>query len=94
MFSRLSINSHVGSEQPSPLTSSSSSSLLEGAHLSINTAVEQADAPDYAILCVDGLSSAGLFEDAAVIAQGYLYEKPNHALFLKHLAKGLFSTLR
>ncbi|TGO15390.1 hypothetical protein BPAE_0567g00010 [Botrytis paeoniae] len=90
---RGSINSHDSNDQPSPLTSSSSSSSLpEGAHLLINTAVEQSDAPDYAILCVNGLSSAGSFEDAAVIAQGYLHEKPNHALFLKHLAKGLFET--
>ncbi|KAF7897614.1 hypothetical protein EAF00_005842 [Botryotinia globosa] len=93
MFSRLSINSHDSSDQPSPLTSSSSSSSLpEGARLSIKTTVQQSDAPDYAILCVTGLSSAGLFEDAAVIAQGYLHENPNHALFLKHLAKGLFET--
>lgn len=91
MFSRLSINSHDSSERPSPLTSSSSaSSLLGGANLSINTAVEPLEAPSYAIACVNGLSSAGLFEDAAVIAQGYLHENPNHALLLKHLAKGLF----
>ncbi|KAB8296258.1 hypothetical protein EYC80_009032 [Monilinia laxa] len=91
MFSRLSIDSHDASDQTSPLTSSSStSSLVQGAHLSINTAVEQSEPPDYAISCVKGLSSAGLFEDAAVIAQGYLREKPNNALFLKHLAKGLF----
>ncbi|QSZ37386.1 hypothetical protein DSL72_009484 [Monilinia vaccinii-corymbosi] len=93
MFSSLSIKSHDSSDQPSPLTSSSStSSLLEGAHPSINTAVGQSEPPDYAISCVDGLSSAGLFEDAAVIAQGYLHETPNHALFLKHLAKGFFET--
>ncbi|ESZ95259.1 hypothetical protein SBOR_4371 [Sclerotinia borealis F-4128] len=93
MFSRLSINSHDSSDQPSPLTSSSStSSLLEGAHLSLDTAVDLSEAPDYAISCVNGLSSAGLFEDAAVISQGYLHEKPNNALLLKHLAKGLFET--
>ncbi|KAI9649166.1 hypothetical protein NHQ30_001733 [Ciborinia camelliae] len=93
MFSRLSLNSHDPYDQPSPLTSTSSiSSLLEGPHLSIDTAVEQSETPDYAISCVNGLSSAGLFEDAAVIAQGYLHEKPNHALLLKHLAKGLFET--
>ncbi|KAF7865469.1 hypothetical protein EAF04_006444 [Stromatinia cepivora] len=93
MFSRLSINSHDSSDQSSPLTSSSStSSLPKGANLSINTAVKPFEAPDYAIACVNGLSSAKLFEDAAVIAQGYLHENPNHALLLKHLAKGLFET--
>lgn len=97
MLSSLSINSHIshGSSdlEPSPLTSSSErSSLLERVHLSINTTDEHSEAPDYAISCVNGLSSAGLFEDAAVIAQGYLHEKPNHALLLKHLAKGLFET--
>lgn len=93
MFSRLSINSHDPNDQPSPLTSSSSRSfLLEGAPLSINTEIEETEPPNYAISCVNGLSSAGLYEDAAVFAQGYLHDKPNHALFLNHLAKGLFET--